>query len=348
MRAPARLSRFRDPLRWLCALGLLLSACQGRSQAAVSSNEAALVPLRLGGPWSAAAGKTPKAIGPLGYALELGKAQPILARHGYRFERFVSFNNGPPIVQALQAGSIELGTLGDTPAVSGRAGGVDTRAVLIDKPTGDAWFLAKKGGVTRVAELRGKRVGVQFGSNFDKYGRGVLAAAGILPEVQLLNIPIAEGLGALTRGDIDGYALPANTAATWVDQQGFPVLDRASRTHPELQGTLVTLVTSKFLREHPNIQAALWEATAAGIQEIARDRAAYLRFLADTSGHSLAVLEQTQLLEFGAQPIDPAGKASVGSTLQFLLQFGTAKAAFSVDEWVVPGAGVGGVTKEPS
>lgn len=320
-----------------CIMMLLVavtSACDSAGHAAEQTSKK-LVPLRLGGPWTAAAGKTPKATGAFGYALALGKAQPILARHGFEFAGFVAFNNGPPIVQALQAGSIEIGALGDTPAVSGRAGGIDTRALIIEKPTGDAWFVAKQKGVAKLADLKGQRIGLQFGSNFDKYGRGVLAAEGLLQDVQLLNIPIAEGLGALLRGDIAGYALPANTAATWVEKHGFPVLDRASQTHPELQGTTVTLVTSQFWAAHPQLQAAWWEAMAAGIAEIARDGDAYLRFLADAQGYTVEVLRQTQPLAFAERPIDPQGKASVASTLDFLLKFGTAKAAFELDRWVV-------------
>lgn len=146
------------------------------------------MPVSLGGPWSAAAGKEPRATGALGYALALGRAQPILAQHGFEYRGFVSCNNGPPVVQAVVHGSVAVGTLGDTPAVSGKAGGVDTRAILIEKPVGDAWFLARRDGAETVAELAGKKVGLQFGSNFDKYGRGVLSAAQVLDRVELVNV----------------------------------------------------------------------------------------------------------------------------------------------------------------
>lgn len=322
-----------------CALLFLLCACGRKAESPVAGDAPAAEPvrvkLRVGGPWNAAAGKVPKATGAFGYAVERGLAQPILVRHGYEYAGFVPFNNGPPIVQALRAGSIEIGIFGDTPAVSGKAGGVDTRVIVIDKPIGDAWLLGKRGGVTRVAELAGKRVGLQFGSNFDKYGRGVLKDAGILERVELINIPIADGFSALTRGDLDAIGLPANTAATWLQKTPFPVLDRASRDHPALQGTSVTVVTSAFLRAHPDLQAAWWEAAKAGIAEIEKDKERYLQFVADANGMPIAAVRESMPLRFGDQPIDPEGKASVRSTLAFLLEFGTAKASFSIDDWVV-------------
>ncbi len=327
----------------LLVLGFGVIACSEPrgtpgERTAASAQASAPVALRVGGPWSAAAGKEPKATGAFGYALELGKAQPILARHGFRFAGFVAFHNGPPIVQALQSGSIEVGIFGDTPAVSGKAGGVDTRAIVIDKPIGDAWLLARKGGPTRVAELAGKRVGLQFGSNFDKYGRGVLKDAGLLERVQLINIPIPESFAALTRGDLDAVGVPANTAATWLRKNSFPVLERASKDHPKLQGTSVTVVTSRFLRAHPTLPTAWWEAARAGIDEIRKDGEAYLRFVSEVHGMPLDAVRESMPLRFGDQPIDPEGKASVRSTLEFLLEFGTAKAPFSIDEWVVEGS----------
>ena len=330
------------------SLALLFMACnepkapeRAGAPSAESSSAPALVSLRLGGPWNAAAGKVPKATGAFGYAVELGLAQPILARHGYVFAGFVPFNNGPPVFQALQAGSIEVGTFGDTPAVAGRASGIASRVIVVDKPVGDAWLLAKK-GVTRIEELAGKRVGLQFGSNFDKYGRGVLKAAGLLDRVELINISIGDSFAALLRGDIAAVGVPAATAANWLGREQFPVLDRASKTHPLLQGTSVTVVTEAFFSAHSNIQTAFWEATRAGIDAIHKDKEKYLRFISAANGLDLEAVRQSSPLRYGDRPIDLEGAASVRSTLDFLLDFGIAKAPFSLDDWFVNGPKEGG------
>lgn len=309
-------------------------ACKAEPEATASAGQAPRLAVSLGGPWSAAAGKVPTATSAFGYAVSLGKAQPILEAHGFEYKGFVAFNNGPPVVQAVVAGSVQIGTLGDTPAVSGRAGGADTRAIIIDRPVGDAWLLAKKNGVGSTSELAGKKVGLQFGSNFDKYGRGVLEAAGILSRVELVNVSIADGLGALTRGDIDAYALPAASAALWIEKEGFGVLNRASRDNPELQGASITIVSSELARAHPGLPAAWWAATQAGIAEIRRDPDAYLRFVSDATGLPLSIVEQTTPVAFAERAIDPAGKASVQATLDFLLKFGTAKARFDLGSWI--------------
>ena len=210
--------------------------------AALSTIDGDLIPLTLGGPVLAAPGLTPKPTSAFGYALERGEAQPILAKYGFTFSGFAPFNNGPPVAQALASGDISIGTLGDTPAVLARAGGLDNRAIVIDRPAGDIWLLGKPGGVTEIADLKGKRVGLQFGSNFDKYGRAALTEAGLIDQVELINLLIADALPALQRGDIDAYALPATTAALWVAKSSFPVIEKASESRPDQLGTSITVV----------------------------------------------------------------------------------------------------------
>ena len=116
------------------------------------------------------------------------------------------------MVQALQTGDVQVGLIGDTPAVQAKASGIDVPALVIDKPSSDIWFLGREGGVSKIEDLAGKKVGLQFGSNFDKYGRAVLERAGVADKVELVNLLFADALPALQRGDIDAVPLPATTA----------------------------------------------------------------------------------------------------------------------------------------
>ena len=300
------------------------------------ADPADLVPLSIGGPWAGAPGKAPVLTGPLGYAIAEGKAEPILQQYGFTFAGFVAFNNGPPAAQAVESGDIEAAVIGDTPAVLSRAGGLDNRAVVVARPTSDIWFLAKPGGVTALADLKGKKVGLQFGSNFDKYGRAVLEQAGVLADVELVNILFADALPALQRGDIDAYPVPATTAGLWQSQVDLPVITKASVDDPDLLATTVTLVKGSFLEENPELAQALWEATQAGQQLIEADHRAYAQFESDSTGAPVAVIEAGNLWQYSTEPIDPDGLKAVQSTLDFLTTSGAAASSVDLDVWVQP------------
>ncbi len=321
------------------ALVAALAACS-TSEAATPSGDGAsagaeLAPLTTGGPWNGVAGKAPVATGPFGYAVETGVADAILAEHGYEYEGFVGFNNGPPVVQALQTGDIQVGFIGDTPATQARASGLDVPALVIAKPSSDIWFLTKTGGVTTIDQLAGKKVGLQFGSNFDKYGRAVLERAGVLGDVELVNLLFADALPALQRGDIDAVPVPATTAGIWRLQNDFPVLSKASVDDPDLLATSVSLTSRETYEANPDLAAAVWEVTEAGVAKIEADHDAYAQWVFEATGSPVEVVKEAELWQYGTQAIDPDGLETVQSTLDFLVGSGAAPKAFDVSTWGV-------------
>ncbi|GEL94146.1 ABC transporter substrate-binding protein [Cellulomonas composti] len=297
---------------------------------------AALVPITVGGPWNGTAGKEPADTGPFGYAVHLGLADELLAQHGFSYEGFAAFNNGPPVVQALQSGDIQVGFIGDTPAVLARSNDLDVPALLIAKPTQDIWFLGREGGVHSVEELAGKKVALQFGSNFDKYGRAVLERAGVLDKVELVNLLFADALPALQRGEVDAVPLPATTAGIWRLKNDFPVLTKASEDDPDLLATSVGLTSGDEYKENPELAAAVWAVYDAGAQAILADHDAYAQFVSDTTGAPKDVVLAANLWQYGTQPADPDGVATVTSTLEFLHDTGTTTGTFDPNAWVVP------------
>lgn len=316
------------------ALGSLALAACGSSDASTSSSDEA-VTVAIGIPWNGAAGKLPVVTGPLGYAIDKGLAQPIFEEHGFKLGKPVGFNNGPPIAQALQSGDLQVGVIGDTPAVLSKASGLDLDAVTIARPTADIWFLTKVGGVKSIKELAGKKVALQFGSNFDKYGRAVLEQNGVLDDVELVNLLFADALPALDRGEVDAVPVPASTAGLWRKTADFPVLSKASVDNPELLATTVSLVSHDFYEKHPEIAKAVWEATKAGQEAIEEDHDDFVDFVAEATGAPAEVVADEQLFRYGTEPADAEGLTAVASTLQFLLDAGTVKQGFDTDAWTV-------------
>lgn len=336
----------RAPRIVLAALVLAasLAACSS-SEAAQSttpagtrdtSAEVELVPITVGAPWNGVAGKDPVDTSGFGYAVAQGLADDILAEHGFVYDGFVGFNNGPPVVQALQTGDVQVGLIGDTPAVQARASGIDVPALVIAKPTQDIWFIGAEGSTGGLESLAGKTIGLQFGSNFDKYGRAALERAGVLDDVELVNLLFADALPALQRGEIDAVPLPATSAGIWRAQNDFPVLSKASEDDPDLLATNVALTSQQTLDEHPGLAAAVWDVIQAGNAAILADHDAYAQFVEDATGTPADVVLEANLWQYGSEPVDPDGLATVQLTLDFLVDSGTAPEAFDVTTWAAP------------
>lgn len=330
--AHSRLLRLAAP--FAVTVALVAGCGSGSEGAAPSSGSAGLVELKFGAPWNGTAGKTPASTGPIGFGLKKGIVQPILARHGFKYGDYVAFNNGPPVAQALTTGNLQIGQIGDTPAVQARGSGLKVSALVVDRPTNDIWFLTKVGGVSSVKDLAGKKVALQFGSNFDKYGRAVLDRAGILQQTQLVNLLFADALPALQRGDIDAVPVPATTAGIWRQKTPFPVLSKASKDAPDLLATSITLASDDFVAAHPAIRTALWEASEAGGKAIAEDPDGYAAFESGVTGAPASAVREAHLLRFGTAPADPDGVATVRSTLDFLVATGKIAQPFDVTAWV--------------
>src|SRR3954468_23121590 len=143
---------------------------------------------------------------PLGYSYDRGgEAKTILADAGATAVTFVPFPTGPAVNDAFKSGDIDVAIETDTPAVVGKAGGIDTRvldAVVLHQ---NASLLGKKDGPTTVADLAGSTVGVAKGTYADRYLRGILDQAGIADQVTISNVNIPDAQAALTGGSIAAY-----------------------------------------------------------------------------------------------------------------------------------------------
>jgi NitT/TauT family transport system substrate-binding protein len=92
-------------------------------------------------------------------------------------ERF--FAKGPDVMQALIAGELDIGATGSEASIAGRANGVPI-FIVGGFATGGARLLARPdAGIKKVADLKGKRVGVTRGGIQDLLLIAVLAQAGL-------------------------------------------------------------------------------------------------------------------------------------------------------------------------
>ncbi len=114
--------------------------------------------------------------------------------------------SGADVIRALASGSVQLGEAGSSPIAAGLSQGVDISLFWILDNINDAEALVARdgSGVTSIAGLKGKTIGVPYVSTSHFHTLVALQHAGINPaDVKIVNLRPPEVAAAWTRGDID-------------------------------------------------------------------------------------------------------------------------------------------------
>ena len=95
-----------------------------------------------------------------------GGLERRLAEHGIDVS-WTEFPAGPQLLEGLNVGAVDFGTTGETPPVFAQAAGADLLYVAHEPPAplSEAILLPKDSPIQSIADLKGKRVAFNKGSN---------------------------------------------------------------------------------------------------------------------------------------------------------------------------------------
>lgn len=92
-------------------------------------------------------------------------------------------------------------------------------------------------------------------------------------------------IAALEKDSIDaGGLVSADQVAQ--EQKGYRSIDVASRDHPDLLGTSVTVVTEKYLAGHKDIVKVWQKAETKAVRASKADWANYTAYVGETGGYA--------------------------------------------------------------
>jgi sulfonate transport system substrate-binding protein len=141
------------------------------------------------------------------------------------------FTSGPPMLQAMASGSVDIGGVGDAPPVFAASGGEAIEIVGARQTAGDqdAVVVPKNSPITSISELRGKKIAYGSGSSGNYNLLTVLTKAGLTTkDVTLVNLQPAEALAAFTSGAVDAWDIWPPYVQQVVAQDGARVLATGS------------------------------------------------------------------------------------------------------------------------
>jgi sulfonate transport system substrate-binding protein len=143
---------------------------------------------------------------------------------------WVDFASGPPMLEAMNAGSIDFGQVGDTPPIFAQAAGAKIVYVAGQPITNGQGILVKPDGAIRgLADLKGKRVGFTKGSSAHNVVVMALEKAGLqYSDITPVYLSPPDGAAAFASDSIDAWAVWDPYFAIGEVKGGGQVLVKAS------------------------------------------------------------------------------------------------------------------------
>ncbi|ANZ14925.1 putative sulfonate-binding protein [Streptomyces noursei ATCC 11455] len=141
--------------------------------------------------------------------------------------KWSTFTSGPPLLEAVNAGAVDVGAVGNTPPVF--AGAARSKIKVIagshSRSDGEAILVKKDSPLRSPAELKGKSIAVAQGSSAHYQLIASLRASGLSPkDVTLDYLQPADALAAFTRGKVDAWAVWDPYTSQALDQAGARIL----------------------------------------------------------------------------------------------------------------------------
>jgi sulfonate transport system substrate-binding protein len=123
---------------------------------------------------------------------------------------FANFSSGPLRLEAIRAGAAQVGAVGDVPPILAHFSDADVVIVgaVVTSGTGNLITTAPNSGIETVADLKGKKVGVNVGTAQQAILLRNLKAAGLaINDIEPVNLGLAEFADALRANQIDAAVL---------------------------------------------------------------------------------------------------------------------------------------------
>jgi aliphatic sulfonates family ABC transporter substrate-binding protein len=177
--------------------------------------------------------------------------------------QWVEFPAGPPLMEALGAGAIDLGAVGETPPIFAQAAGAPIVYAAAQPVSGasEAILVPPRSHARTLADLRGRAVAFTKASSAHLFVVQALRRAGMsLKDIQPVYLSPGDAAGAFSSGAVDAWCV-------WDPYYALAQRNRAARVLmtgdglPSTSGFL--MATRDLARAHPAVLAAALDALKA-------------------------------------------------------------------------------------
>ena len=233
-----------------------------------------------------------------------GTLEPKLKTLGYSVV-WTEFPSGPPLLEALNVGAIDFGNTGEAPPIFAQAAGAPIQYVAYEPPapTGEAILVPKDSPLKSVADLKGKKIALNKGSNVHYLLVKALEKAGVkYSEITPVFLAPADARAAFEKGAVDAWVI-------WDPFQAAAEVATQAHTLADGTGTVSNyqfyFSSQKFLNSDPKIVDVVL-AQLSEVDDWARgDIKAVAEQLSPSVGLPVPVLELAlKRQSYGIKPIN--------------------------------------------
>ncbi len=220
---------------------------------------------------------------------------------------WVEFQAGPPLLEAMNVGSIDFGTTGDTPPIFAQAANAEIvyAAALPSRGRNSAILVPEASEIGTLTDLRGKKLAFTRGSSAHNVAVAALEKAGLtLDDVQPVFLSPADAGAAFASGSIDAWSI-------WDPFYAGAELNQKARVlagGEEILGTTNSfyLANSRFANAHPEILQASIDALGEAGRWAEANLDGVAEALAQATGVPVAIQKLTaERGEFEVTPVTP-------------------------------------------
>lgn len=268
-----------------------------------------------------------------------GSLEPKLKALGYSV-KWSEFNAGPALLEAINVGALDFGNTGEAPPIFAQAAGAPIRYIAFEPPApkGEAILVPKDSPLKSVADLKGKKVALNKGSNVHYLLVKALEKANVkYTDITPVFLAPADARAAFERGAVDAWviwdpfqaaaeaAIGARTLADGTDTvsnyQFYLASQKFQESEPKLIETILEALREvddwakgdiKAVAEQlspsvglpvPVLEVAL-KRQSYGIKPITKQVIAEQQQVADTF-HALGLIPKAISIADAAGPLDP-------------------------------------------
>ena len=179
---------------------------------------------------------------------------------------WVEFPSGPPLLEALTAGALDFGQTGEAPPIFAQAAGSPLLYVANEPPAprGEAILVPKDSPLRTLAELKGKKIALNKGSNVHYLLVRALEKAGVAyGDIHPVFLAPADARAAFEQGAVDAWAIWDPYYAAAQAATGARTLATGEDIAPNIQ---FYFASKPFANAHPDAVAAV----VAAVEEVDR------------------------------------------------------------------------------
>ncbi|MBL0149119.1 MAG: ABC transporter substrate-binding protein [Ideonella sp.] len=172
---------------------------------------------------------------------------------------FVTVRAGSEVIAAMAGNSLDMCNLGSSPMVVGYANGVQASLVYVYKNIIDseALVVQNSANIKKLADLKGKRVGLPFNTSVHFAALAAFKTAGLgLNDVQLINMRADTIASAWTRREIDASYIWIPVVPKLVEDAGTILFKTGDLNASGLVMFDAFLVRDEFKKKSPELVLA--------------------------------------------------------------------------------------------